>query len=187
MLKDWRHRYSKICHINRYGKNKKGLLVSSFLVSLFPKNELFISRSRKESCVCSTINPREVFMLSFYRFFLHLNSVIDSAPFNSAYKLSYCQTPQLESLGGMINDFWTSGHSYRLSFFLFFFLTSPLLDATTRIPWGYDKPNSLPKLELLTNGEAVISLEFRELLGCSKADGRNTQKFWRLTQFFFSY
>ena len=33
MLKDWRHKYSKICHINRYGKNKKGLFVSSFLVS----------------------------------------------------------------------------------------------------------------------------------------------------------
>ena len=95
--------------------------VCLFPVSLFPKNELFISRSRKESCVCSKINPREVFMLSFYRFFLHLNSVIDSAPFNSAYKLSYCQTPQLESLGGMINNFWTSRLSYRLSFFLFFF------------------------------------------------------------------
>ena len=42
-------------------------------------------------------------MLSFYYFFLHLNSVIDSASFNSSFKLSYCQTLQLESLGGMIN------------------------------------------------------------------------------------
>ena len=76
-------------------------------------------------------------MLSFYYFFLHLNSVIDSASFHSPYKLSYCQTPQLESLGGMIN-------------------------------------NSLLKLELLTNGEAVISHEFRESLGCSKTDATNT-------------
>ena len=43
-------------------------------------------------------------MLSFYYFFLHLNSFIDSASFHSSYKLSYCQTPQLESLGGMINN-----------------------------------------------------------------------------------
>ena len=79
-------------------------------------------------------------MLSFYHFFLHLNSVIDSAYFHSSYKLSFCQTPQLESLGGMIN-------------------------------------NSLPKLELLTIGEAVISREFRESLGCSKIDGTNTLNF----------
>ena len=37
--------------------------------------------------------------------------------------------------------------------------------------------SSLPKLELLTNGEAVISYEFRESLGCSKTDGTNTLKF----------
>ena len=79
-------------------------------------------------------------MLSFYHFFLHLNSVIDSAYFHSSYNLSFCQTPQLESLGGMIN-------------------------------------NSLPKLELLTIGEAVISREFRESLGCSKIDDTNTLKF----------
>ena len=68
------------------------------------KNELFISRAGRESCVCSTINPRELFMLSFYYFFLHLNSVIDSASLNSSYKLRFCQKPQLESLGGMINN-----------------------------------------------------------------------------------
>ena len=43
-------------------------------------------------------------MLSFYHFFLHLNSVIDSASFHSSYKLSYCQTPQQECLEGMINN-----------------------------------------------------------------------------------
>ena len=68
------------------------------------KNELFISRAGRESCVCSTINPRELFMLSFYYFFLHLNSVIDSAFFHSSYKQSYCQTPQQECLEGMINN-----------------------------------------------------------------------------------
>ena len=72
-------------------------------------------------------------MLSFYYFFLHLNSVIDSASFHSSYKLSYCQTPQLESLRGLL------------------------------------------KLELLTNGEAVISHEFRESLGCSKTDATNNK------------
>ena len=74
----------------------------------FIKNQEWIvyfeSRERRESCVCSTINPRELFMLSFYHFFLHLNSVIDSASFHSSYKLSYCQTPQQECLEGMINN-----------------------------------------------------------------------------------
>ena len=56
---------------------------------------------------------------------------------NSSFKLRFCQKPQLESLGGMIN-------------------------------------NSLPKLELLTIGEAVTGHEFRESLGCSKIDGTNT-------------
>ena len=37
--------------------------------------------------------------------------------------------------------------------------------------------NSLPKLELLTNGEVVISHDFRESLRCSKNDGTNTLKF----------
>ena len=37
--------------------------------------------------------------------------------------------------------------------------------------------NSLPKLELLTNGEAVLSYAFRESLGCSETDGTNTLKF----------
>ena len=75
------------------------------------KNELFISRAGKHS-----------------------------ASFHSSHKPSYCQTPQLESLGGMIN-------------------------------------NSLRKLELSTIGEAVISHEFRESLGCSKIDGTNTLNF----------
>ena len=114
------------------------------------KKELFISRAGKESCVCSTINPRELFMLSFYYFFLHLNSVIDSASFHSSYKLSYCQTPQLESLRGMIN-------------------------------------NSLLKLELLTNGEAVISHEFRESLGCSKTDATNTKNVLAANSVYISY
>ena len=89
-------------------------------------------------------------MLSFYYFFLHLNSVIDSASFHSSYKLSYCQTPQLESLRGMIN-------------------------------------NSLLKLELLTNGEAVISQEFRESLGCSKTDTTNTKKVLAANSVYISY
>ena len=83
------------------------------------KNELFISRAGKDTCVCSTINP-------------------DSASLNSSYKLRFCQKPQLESLGGMIN-------------------------------------NSLPKLELLTIGEAVTGHEFRESLGCSKIDAQILQ------------
>ena len=37
--------------------------------------------------------------------------------------------------------------------------------------------NSLRKLELSTIGEAVISHEFRESLGCSKIDGTNTLNF----------
>ena len=36
---------------------------------------------------------------------------------------------------------------------------------------------SLPKLELLTIGEAVTGHEFRESLGCSKIDGTNTLNF----------
>ena len=88
-------------------------------------------------------------MLSFYNFFLHLNSVIDSS-FHSSYKLSYCQTPQLECLRGMIN-------------------------------------NSLLKLELLTNGEAVISQEFRESLGCSKTDTTNTKKVLAANSVYISY
>ena len=55
---------------------------------------------------------------------------------NSSHKLRFCQKPQLESLGGMIN-------------------------------------NSLPKLELLTVGEAGISHQIRESLGCLKIDGTN--------------
>ena len=89
-------------------------------------------------------------MLSFYYFILHLNSVIDSASSHSSYKLSYCQTPQLESLRGMIN-------------------------------------NSLLKLELLTIGEAVISHEFRESLGCSKTDATNTKKVLAANSVYISY
>ena len=37
--------------------------------------------------------------------------------------------------------------------------------------------NSLPKLELLTIGEAVTGQEFRESLGCLKIDGTNTLNF----------
>ena len=76
--------------------------------------------------------------------------LIDSASFHSSYKLSYCQTPQLESLGGMIN-------------------------------------NSLLKLELLTNGEAVISHELRESLGCSKTDAANTKKVLAANSVYISY
>ena len=104
------------------------------------KNELFISRAGKDTCVCSTINPRELFMFSFFHCLLPLNSVIDSASLNSSYKLRFCQKPQLESLGGMIN-------------------------------------NSLPKLELLTIGQAVTGQEFRESHGCLKIDGTNTLNF----------
>ena len=86
-------------------RGQKGFIIQQRDFALLRiKNELFISRAGRESCVCSTINPRELFMLSFYYFFLHLNSVIDSASFHSSYKLSYCQTPQLECLGGMINN-----------------------------------------------------------------------------------
>ena len=79
-------------------------------------------RFDKDTCVCSTVNPRELFMLRFFYCLLPLNSIIDSGSLSSSYTLPFCQRPQLESLGGMIN-------------------------------------NSLPKLELLTNGEAVISYE----------------------------
>ena len=86
-------------------RGQKGFIIQQRDFALLRiKNELFISRAGRESCVCSTINPRELFMLSFYYFFLHLNSVIDSAFFHSSYKLSYCQTPQQECLEGMINN-----------------------------------------------------------------------------------
>ena len=86
-------------------RGQKGFIIQQRDFALLRiKNELFISRAGRESCVCSTINLRELFMLSFYYFFLHLNSVIDSASFHSSYKLSYCQTPQQECLGGMINN-----------------------------------------------------------------------------------
>ena len=86
-------------------RGQKGFIIQQRDFALLRiKNELFISRAGRESCACSTINPRELFMLSFYYFFLHLNSVIDSASFHSSYKRSYCQTPQQECLGGMINN-----------------------------------------------------------------------------------
>ena len=85
-------------------RGQKGFIIQQRDFALLRiKNELFISRAGRESCVC-TINPRELFMLSFYYFFLHLNSVIDLAFFHSSYKLSYCQTPQQECLEGMINN-----------------------------------------------------------------------------------
>ena len=105
--------------VHKNGKKERGLCPSiltehacqkGFIIQqrdfalLRIKNELFISRAGRENCVCSIINPRELFMLSFYYFFLHLNSVIDSAFFHSSYKLSYCQTPQQECLEGMINN-----------------------------------------------------------------------------------
>ena len=78
---------------------------------------------------------------------------------NSSYKLRFCQKPQLESLGGMIN-------------------------------------NSLSKLELLTVGEAGISHQIRESLGCLKIDGTNKKGlfvfnwgmsiFWRNCTSFFN-
>ena len=78
------------------------------------KKELFISRAGKDTCVCSTINPRGVFMVSFYYFILHLNSVIDSASFHSSYKLSYCQTPQL-----LIREYQFSGAAAQITKIVF--------------------------------------------------------------------
>ena len=115
---------------------QKGFIIQQRdFASLRIKNELFISRAGKDTCVCSTINPRELFMFSFL-----LSSTSELSYrlsfLNSSYKLRFCQKPQLESLGGMIN-------------------------------------NSLPKLELLTVGEAGISHQIRESLGCLKIDGTN--------------
>ena len=138
---------------------KRFIIQQRDFASLRIKNELFISRAGKDTCVCCTINPRELFMFSFFNCLLPLNSVIDSASLNSSYKLRFCQKPQLESLGGMIN-------------------------------------NSLSKLGLLTVGEAGISHQIRESLGCSKIDGTNKKGlfvcnwgmpiFWRNCTSFFN-
>ena len=61
-------------------RGQKGFIIQQRDFALLKiKNELFISRAGKDTCVCSTINPRELFMFSFFYCLLPLNSVIDSA------------------------------------------------------------------------------------------------------------
>ena len=83
-------------------KRKRTRLISSHAWS----KRIYHTTKRfdKDTCVCSPVNPRELFMLRFFYCLLPLNSIIDSASLSSSYTLHFCQRPQLESLGGMINN-----------------------------------------------------------------------------------
>ena len=62
-------------------RGQKGFIIQQIDFALLKiKNELFISRAGKDTCVCSTINPRELFMFSF--FFLSSTSEL-------SYRLSF--------------------------------------------------------------------------------------------------
>ena len=50
------------------------------------------------------IQQRDFALLRINNELFILRASKHSASFHSSYKLSFCQTPQLESLGGMINN-----------------------------------------------------------------------------------
>ena len=50
------------------------------------------------------IQQRDFALLRINNELFILRAGKNSASFHSSYKLSFCQTPQLESLGGMINN-----------------------------------------------------------------------------------